>query len=142
MFKRNPEEKQQLDNAGTRILRAAAADGSEVEAAANAPFLFTRIRARITAEKRRREESGGWQTLPLIAWRAVPVMAIIALLAVVMTFLSAQPSTPATGFGIYEEALSDTNDPGLEQTVLSRKNLSHDEIFSIVVDRNEGRKGR
>ena len=50
--------------------------------------------------------------------------------------------TPATGFGMYEEALSDTNDPGVEQTILSRNNLSHDEIFSIVLDRNDGRKGR
>ena len=139
MFNRNPEEKQQLDRVGARILQAAAADETEVDAAASAPFLFTRIRARIAAEKRRREEVGGWQSLPLIAWRAVPLMAIIALLAVVLTLWTAQPSAPANGFGIYDEALSDTNDPGVEQTVLSRNNLSHDEIFSIVVDRNEGR---
>ncbi len=139
MFNRNPADKQQLDSVGTHVLRAAAANETEVEAAATAPFLFTRIRARIAAEKRRREEAGGWQSLPLIAWRAVPLMAIIALLAVVLTLWTAQPSAPANGFGIYDEALSDTNDPGVEQTVLSRNNLSHDEIFSIVVDRNEGR---
>src|SRR5437016_348870 len=142
MLNRNSEEKQQLDSVGTRILRSAAANETEVDAAASAPFLLTRIRARIAEEKRRREEAGGWQSLPLIAWRAVPVMAIIALLAAVLTFWTAQPSTPATGFGIYEEALSDTNDPGVEQTVLSRNNLSHDEIFSIVVDRSDGRQGK
>ena len=123
-------------------LRAATASDAETETAANAPFLFTRIRARIAEERRRREEAGGWQSLPLVAWRAVPLMAIVALLTAVLTMWTAQPSTPATGFGIYEEALSDTNDPGVEQTILSRNNLSHDEIFSIVLDRNDGRKGR
>lgn len=142
MFYRNSEENQKLDDVGTRILRAAAADESEIQAAATAPFLFARIRARLAEGNRRREESSGWQSLPLVAWRAVPVMAIIALLAAVLTFWTAQPSTPASGFGIYEEALSDTSDPGVEQTVLSRNNLSHDEIFSIVVDRNDGRKAR
>jgi hypothetical protein len=43
---------------------------------------------------------------------------------------------------MFEEALSDTNDPGVEQTILSQNNLSHDEIFNIVLERNDGRKGR
>ena len=142
MFKGNREQNQLLDSVGAAVLRAATADDPETEAAANAPFLFTRIRARIAEEKRRREEAGGWQTLPLVAWRAVPVMAILALLTAVLMIWTAQPNTPATGFGMYEEALSDTSDPGVEQTILSRNNLSHDEIFSIVLDRNDGRKGR
>ena len=142
MFKRDREQNQLLDSAGAVVLRAATANEAETETAANAPFLFTRIRARIAEEKRRREEAGGWQTLPLVAWRAVPLMAIVALLTAVFMMWTAQPSTPATGFGMYEEALSDTSDPGVEQTILSRNNLSHDEIFSIVLDRNDGRKGR
>src|SRR3989442_3429567 len=127
MFKGNREQNQLLDSVGAAVLRAATADDPETEAAANAPFLFTRIRARIAEEKRRREEAGGWQTLPLVAWRAVPVMAILALLTAVLMIWTAQPNTPATGFRIYEEALSDTSDARLEQTILSRNNLSHDE---------------
>src|SRR5437879_10708459 len=105
MFKRNREENQLLDSAGAAVLRAATADDPETEAAANAPFLFTRIRARIAEEKRRREEAGGWQTLPLVAWRAVPVIAILALLTAVLMIWNAQANTPATGSGIYEHGL-------------------------------------
>ena len=142
MFKNNREQNQLLDSAAAAVLQAATANESELEAAANAPFLFTRIRARIAEEQRRREGVGGWNLLPFVARRAVPIMAIVALLAGALTLWTAQPNTPATGFGMYEEALSDTNDPGVEQTILSRNNLSHDEIFSIVLDRNDGRKGR
>lgn len=142
MFSKNREQNRELDTAAAIVLRAATANDMETEAAANAPFLFARVRARIAEEMRRREEAGGFQSLLVVAWRAVPVMAIIALLAVVLTMWTAQRTTPATGFGIYEEALSDTSDPGVEQTILSRNNLSHDEILSIVVDRNDGRKGR
>lgn len=141
MFSQNREQNQDLDSAAAMVLRAATAADAETEAAANAPFLFARVRARIAEERRRREEAGGWQSMLPVAWRAIPVMAIIALFAVVLTIWTAQPVTPARGFGIYEEALSDTNDPGVEQTVLSRNNLSHDEIFSIVLER-EGRKAR
>ena len=142
MFSRNREENQQLNRVGGAVLRAATASDTETEAASNAPFLFTRIRARIVEEGRRREEAGGWQSLPFVAWRAVPAMAILALLAAGLTIWSSQPTAPATGFGMFEEALSDTNDPGVEQTILSQNNLSHDEIFNIVLERNDGRKGR
>jgi hypothetical protein len=142
MFSKNREQNAELETAAAIVVRAATANEAETEAAANAPFLFARVRARIAEEMRRREEAGGLQSLLVVAWRAVPVMAVIALLAVVLTVWTTQQTTPATGFGMYEEALSDTNDSGVEQAVLSRNNLSHDEIFSIVVDRNDGRKGR
>jgi hypothetical protein len=148
MFGKNRKENEQLDNVGGALLRVAAANESEMEAATNAPFLFTRIRARIVAEKRRREEAGGWQSLPFVAWRAVPAMAILALLTAGLTIWTASPSntantnTPAVWYRLDDEALSDTSDPGVEQTILSRNNLSHDEIFSIVLGRNDRSKGR
>jgi len=140
MFKRNSANEQHLDRAGTAILRAAAAEETEIEGAATTPFLFTRVRARI-AEQLRENESGGWQSLPLIAWRAIPAMALVASLAGGLMLWSGRPAnapgaanTPV-GFGVYEEALADSNDPGVEQTVLSRNNLSHDDVLDIVIER-------
>src|ERR1044071_10501109 len=75
MFKRNSQNDEYLDRAGKVVLRAGAADEQEIERAAEAPFLFARIRARI-AEQLRENESGGWQSLSLIAWRAIPAMAL------------------------------------------------------------------
>ncbi len=134
MFGKNPQNDGQLDRLGKLILRAAAADEQEIEAASTAPFLFTRIRARIADGQR--EESTGWQSLPLIAWRAIPAMALIAMLAGGLTIWTAESNTTPVGFGIYEEALSDTTNPGIEQAVLDQNSLSRDDVLTIVVERS------
>jgi hypothetical protein len=133
MFGKNPQNDEQLDRFGELILRAASADEQEIEAASTAPFLFTRIRARIA--EGRREESTGWQSLPLIAWRAIPAMALIAMLAGGLTIWTAESNTTPVGFGIFEEALADTTNPGIEQAVLNQNSLSRDDVLTIVVER-------
>jgi len=55
MFESNPPKTEELDRAGKLILMAAAASESEIEAAASSPFLFTRVRAGINEERRRRD---------------------------------------------------------------------------------------
>ena len=141
MFKRNSQNDEQLDRAAKAVLHAGAADEQEIERAAESPFLFTRIRARIS-EQLRENETGGWQSLSLIAWRAIPAMALIAMLAGGLTIWTAQTvsnpgvaNTPPVWYRLDDEALSDTNDPGVEQTVLSRNNLSHEDIFDMVIER-------
>jgi hypothetical protein len=140
MFKRNSTEDEQLDRAGKVVLRAAAADEQEIEKAAESPFLFTRVRARIAAQLRE-NESGGWQSLPLIAWRAIPAMAVIALLAGGLTIWTGQggnsntANTPPVWYRLDDEALADPTDPGVEQTVLSRNSLSHEDVLDIVIER-------
>jgi hypothetical protein len=140
MLKANSQMNQELDRVGRQVLLAAASTEEEIEAAASSPFLYTRLRAAIAEEKRRREENFGWLSLLLVARRAVPVMALIAVLAAVLTVWSIQPTGPAALFGLEDEALTDTRDPGVEQTILSKNALSREEVFSIVVGRNEQEK--
>ena len=139
MFESNSPKTEELDRAGKLILMAATASESEIEAAASSPFLFTRVRAGINEERRRREESSGWLSLIQVAWRAVPAMALVAILAAVLTVWSSQSvvvSTPQAD----DEPLIGALDPGVEQTVLtSRNGLSRDEVFNIVLDRNYGK---
>ena len=139
MFESNSPKTEKLDRAGKLILMAATASESEIEAAASSPFLFTRVRAGISEERRRREESSGWLYLIRVAWRAVPAMALVAILAAVLTVWSSQSvvvSTPQAD----DEPLIGALDPGVEQTVLtSRNGLSRDEVFNIVLDRNYGK---
>jgi hypothetical protein len=101
--------------------------------------MLTRIRARI-ADAQRAEEAAGWQSLPLIAWRAIPAMALVALVAGGLTIWTAQPNSTPVGFGIYEDALGDNTNPGVEQTILSRNGLSNDDVLTIVVERDEREK--
>jgi hypothetical protein len=139
MFESHSPKTEELDRAGKLILMAATASESEIEAAASSPFLFTRVRAGITEERRRREESSGWLSLIQVAWRAVPAMALVAILAAVLTVWSSQSgvvSAPQAD----DEPLIGALDPGVEQTVLtSRNGLSRDEVFNIVLDRNYGK---
>jgi len=139
MFKANRQTEEQLDRAGRLVLLAAARNDDEVEAAACSPFLYTRLRAAIAEEKHRQEETGGWLSLLFVARRAIPAMALIAVFSATMMVWSIQPSAPAAMFGLEDEALSDTRDPGVEQTILSRNMLSRDEVLGIVVDTSGGR---
>ena len=142
MFESKPPQTEELDRAGKLILMSAAASESEIEAAAVSPFLFTRVRAGIDEERRRREESSGWLSLIQVAWRAVPAMGLVAILAAVLTVWSTNfdlASTPQAE----DEPLIGALDPGVEQAVLaSRNGLSRDEVFNIVLDRNYGANGK
>ena len=142
MFESKPPQTEELDRAGKLILMSAAASESEIEAAAVSPFLFTRVRAGIDEERRRREESSGWLSLIQVAWRAVPAMGLVAILAAVLTVWSTNfdlASPPQAE----DEPLIGALDPGVEQAVLaSRNGLSRDEVFNIVLDRNYGANGK
>ncbi len=136
MFKANRQNEDQIERAGRLVLLAAARNDDQAEAAASSPFLFARVRARIAEEERGRQEAGGWVSLLLVARRAIPVMVLVAVLAAILTVWSMRPNAPALGYGLEDEALTDTRDPGVEQTILTRNALSRDEVFTIVVDRN------
>ena len=139
MFESNAHKNQELDRAGKLVLMAATASDADTEAAASAPFLLSRVRAAIADEGRRREESGGWLSLIHVAWRAVPAMALVAILAAVLTVWSTQVTGPTPSQSDDDQPLIGALDPGVEQTVLtSRNGLSRDEVFNIVVDRNYG----
>ena len=136
MLRANQQNDAEADRAGRIVLLAATQNDEEVKAAASSPFLYTRVRARIKEEERRREEAGGWLSLFLVARRAIPVMALVAILAAILTVWSIPSGPPAIGFGLEEDALTDTRDSGVEQAILTRNALSRDEIFNLVVDRN------
>jgi hypothetical protein len=142
MFRANRQIEERLDRAGRLVLLAAARNDEAVEAAASSPFLYTRLRAAIAEEKRRQEETGGWLSLFFVARRAIPAMALIAVFSAMLMMWSMQPSAPAGLYGLEEEALSDTRDPGVEQTILSRNALSRDEVLGIVVDTAGGRSSK
>lgn len=142
MFKTKSQRNQELDSIGKVVLRSAAAREEDTEAAASSPFLFTRVRAAIAAEQRLQEEAGGWLSMILVARRAVPAMALVAILAALLTIWSAGPSFTGTPAPNDEEALFGMPDAGVEQTVLASRGLSRDDVFNIVLDRNYEVKGK
>jgi len=140
MFDSDKTENERLDRAGRMVLRAAASDDAETEAAAASPFLFRRVSAAIAEEQRRREDPSGWLSIFFVARQAVPAMALVALLAAILTVWSAQLGAPAS---VDDDALFGAPGTGVEQTVLADRNdLPRDEVFNLVVDRNYERGTR
>jgi hypothetical protein len=123
-----------LDRVAREVVRASAAGEAEGEADALSPFLYARVRARIEEERRRREEGEGWLALFAVARRAVPAMALVAVLALAL-FLSSGAGELTPGFGLGAEALLGEGD--LEQVVLADAN-SNDEVLSTIIGEGEG----
>jgi hypothetical protein len=144
MFKSNRHQDEKLDQAAKVILRVAAASEKDLEAAASSPFLFTRIRAAITEQQGRGEETTGWLSLFFVARRAVPAMVVVAVLTALITVLSVGPSAPAvTARLVDDEVVYGSREGDVERSVLAdNSSLSRDEVFSLIVDRESGRSGK
>ncbi len=134
--KRNQELEERLDRIGGEVVRASAADETQTEAVASSPFLYTRLRSRIAAERARREEGESWLTMLRVAWRAVPAMALAAIFAFAL-FWSASKGTQTPGsFSV--ESLLGTRDAGIEQVVFAdRQPLSSDEVLATILSEDE-----
>ena len=69
-----------LDELTQIVARGGGASDIEVERIASAPFFSARVRARIEAERKRREiERGGWLVTLLVAWRAIAVLLAVTV---------------------------------------------------------------
>lgn len=138
---------ERLDRAGSAVVRAAARAGAEADEAANAPFLYARVRARIEERRREADASAGWLALLQVARRAVPTMAFVAALAAALLFWAASfgarqdGRTAAERFAFVSDEVIFGADAGVESSVLADGGqLSHDEILNMVVNRT-GREG-
>jgi hypothetical protein len=140
LFNGNRQIEAEADRAGRLVLLAAARNDEAVEDAATAPFLYQRLRARIAEEDRRRGREGNWLSLVFVARRAIPAMALIAILAAILTVWSIRPNAPATFYSLDEAAFADNREPGVEQTIITKNGLSREEVFNLVVDHSEREK--
>jgi hypothetical protein len=131
--------KERLGRVAREVVRASAAGEAEGHAVAESPFLYARVRARIEGERRRREGGEGWLGLFGVAWRAVPAMALVAVMALAL-FLSSGAGDLTPGFGLGAEALLGERDGDFEQVVLAdrRAPADEDEVLSTIIGEGEG----
>lgn len=137
--KRGRQVDEQLDQLGRQIVRASAGNEAEAEAVGASPFLYTRLRARISAERVRRSERESWLTLLGVAWRTVPAMMLVAVFAVAL-FLSASFGTGTSGSsGDY--SLTGHSDGGIENVVFAeQRTLSTDDALATIWDDEDERE--
>jgi hypothetical protein len=128
-----------LERVARAVVRASAAGEPEADAVAGSPFLYARVRARIEEERRRREEGEGWLALFGVAWRAVPAMALVAMMALAL-FLSSGAGELTPGFGLGAEALLGEREGDFEQVVLADAHApsNEDEVLSTIIGEGEG----
>lgn len=79
---KNHIDDEKLDRLSDELFRALEASENEINTAAESPFLFRRIRARIESEQRRlAEENNPWLALMTQVKQAIPVFALLAIVA-------------------------------------------------------------
>jgi hypothetical protein len=97
MFGRETNRREQIhsdqiaafDRLGRQIVRAAALSDDECEQASSSHMLYVRIRAQIISEQSQRTDPySSWFGMILAAWRAIPIMALVAIVAAGLFWLA------------------------------------------------------
>lgn len=124
--KRDSVSEERLDRVGRGLVRASAMNEAEAEAAAESGFLYARLRSRIQQSAERES----WLVTLKVIWRAVPAMALVAVLAVAL-FIS-------TSLGVRSsDVLSDESplDIGTEGVVFAdARNMSSDDVLATILE--------
>lgn len=135
--KSNSGLNERLDRLSLEVVRASAANEVEAEAVASAPFLYARLRARINAERERREEGEGWRSALLgLIWRAAPAMTLVTIFAFVLFWSTSLSGGRAGSFSV--DALLAPRDAGIEQVMFDdSQQLSSDEVLATILNEDE-----
>lgn len=132
-----PGLKERLDRVGSEVIHASSLNESESEAVVSAPFLYSRVRSRIAAELARREEKEGRLSMIMVFWRAVPAMALVAVLCLVLFLSSSSGGLMTAGFS--EDGVPSAPDSGIERVVFAEMQpLSSDEVLTTILGREDG----
>lgn len=127
---------ERLDRFGREVIRASSLNETDAEATASSPFLYSRVCSRIAAEASRRKDKESWLSMLIVFWRAVPAMALVAVICLVL-FLSANPGGISTG-GFGDDAILTAPDAGIELAVFAESQpLSSDEVLATILNRDD-----
>jgi hypothetical protein len=100
------EQDENLDQTGRAILRAAAADERQTEAAVASPFLYAKIRARIAEEDQKENRT---LSILYIFKRAIPVLAFITIMMTLAFWFT--PKNMTTSVPLSNNILPNPDDP-------------------------------
>ena len=122
-----------VDALGREIVRAAAANEDEADAAASSPFLYARVRTRVAQERARLDEADDWRAALRVFRRAVPTVAVVAALALAIFFSVLVGTTQADARD--EATLLGDGDTTVEQVVFAdRSSLTSDEVLATIIE--------
>jgi len=130
---KSKERVERLDALGREIVRASAANEGEAESASASPFLYARVRARVAAGRARLEEADDWRAALRVFRRAVPTVAVVAVLALALFVSVLLGTTQADARD--EATLLGERDTDVEQVVFTgRSTLTSDEVLETIIE--------
>ena len=130
---KSKERVERLDALGREIVRASAANEDEAESASASPFLYARVRARVAAGRARLEEADDWRAALRVFRRAVPTVAVVAVLALALFVSVLLGTTQADARD--EATLLGERDTDVEQVVFTgRSTLTSDEVLETIIE--------
>lgn len=130
---RSKERDERLDALGRELVRAYASNEEDAESAAAAPFLYARVRARVAAERARLEEADDWRAALRVFRRAVPTVAVVAMLSLALFVSVLMGTTQADARD--EATLLGERDTNVEQVVFTgRSTMTSDEVLETIIE--------
>jgi hypothetical protein len=142
--KRHPHDKS-LDRVAESVIGAAGLDEAESDGIASSPLLYSRLRARIEAERARRQEPVvGWFATFKAARLAIPALALVAVIAVASFWFSVTKNTVGAPPGVAREEdgyqLAPVSACSLSAT--DECAISNEEVLATMFARQEGEEQR
>jgi hypothetical protein len=133
-FQRNHKDHEQVDRCARQVLRAAANNTAEIEAAASSPFLYARVQMHIKIQQTHGVRLSYWIPLSRVSAEAIPIMALVTGLTVtaMWSMSLAAPVNPAI---VDEDIFFEAGGTGVDRIVLSDgTSLSREDIFSVIIE--------
>lgn len=130
--KRDSVLEERLDRLGRDLVRASAMN--EAEEAAGSGFLYARLRSRIEQSKERES----WLVTLKVIWRAVPAMALVAVLAVAL-FISASLGARSSDV-VSDESPLDIETEGV--VFADARNMTSDDVLATILNGDEQEASR
>jgi hypothetical protein len=141
MFNRKRDKKlnDELDSLGKEIIRISKASNEEIEASISSPFLYARLRARISSEQERLELKDSWSIFLIVAKRAIPAMALVTVFAFGVFWFDSIENLNSSITRSGEEATIEVSQEDMDYVVFTREenSISNDEIIETIVYKAE-----
>jgi anti-sigma-K factor RskA len=131
---------EELDCVGRHITRASVLADDEAGDIAAAPFLFTRVRARI-ADREQSESGRIWSGFRTASLKAIPAMIIVAVVSCGLSLYTSGNKSTNPAFSV--DAYLGTNEAGIENMVFAEKRtLTTEEVLATILNRDEREAGK
>lgn len=141
MAEENREE--QLNKIGRALLRSTPADDGTIEKIAVSPFLYAKIRARVAEGQAKSDALPPYRSLlTLLARRAIPAFALLALLAMSSYFFTSGKVAPPSNGVVMNDVVFpklEQNTPPTACNIANRLEcvVSTDDVVAILVHKPE-----